>query len=351
MNAEIALLLAIDGIATGAIYVLIALGTVLIFSVTRVIFVPFGDIAAISALTLSVMQAGRTPGTLWIVGVLVGVALIFETADAVRKRSLAVLPKALIGYGVLPLLPVAVAAVTPVAQLPVLAQMGLALALVTPIAPLLDRIVFRPLANASVLVLLMVAVAVHFALSGLSLMAFGPEGFRTEPLSRANFDAFGVTISAQILLMVAAAAVFSGMLYLFFEHTLSGKSLRAAASNRTGARIVGISPARTSTFAYVLASLLGGISGLLIGPVATLYYDSGFLIGLKAFVGAIIGGLASYPLTAVGAIAIGVLESFASFWSSTMKETIVFAALIPILIWRSLLSDTHESEEEEEEIT
>jgi branched-chain amino acid transport system permease protein len=84
--------------------------------------------------------------------------------------------------------------------------------------------------------------------------------------------------------------------------------------------------------------------------MATLYYDSGFLIGLKAFVGAIIGGLASYPLSVFGAVAIGILESFASFWSSTLKETIVFSALIPILIWRSLLTSTHESEEEEEEI-
>ncbi len=64
--------------------------------------------------------------------------------------------------------------------------------------------------------------------------------------------------------------------------------------------------------------------------------------------GAIIGGLMSYPLTALGAIAIGMLESFASFWSSTLKDTIVFGALIPILIWRSLI--TRHTREEEEDI-
>ncbi len=103
-------------------------------------------------------------------------------------------------------------------------------------------------------------------------------------------------------------------------------------------------------FFLSIGILLGGISGLLIGPVATLYYDSGFLIGLKAFVGAVVGGLASYPMAAVGAILIGILESFASFWSSTLKESIVFAALIPILIWRSFLHGSHESEEEDEDI-
>jgi branched-subunit amino acid ABC-type transport system permease component len=65
-------------------------------------------------------------------------------------------------------------------------------------------------------------------------------------------------------------------------------------------------------------------------------YDSGFLIGLKAFVGAIIGAMASYPMTALGALFVGLLESFASFWSSAFKEVIVFGLLIPVLLWRSL---------------
>jgi branched-chain amino acid transport system permease protein len=83
--------------------------------------------------------------------------------------------------------------------------------------------------------------------------------------------------------------------------------------------------------------------------VATLYYDSGFLIGLKAFVGAIIGGLVSYPATAVGAILVGMLESYAAFWDSAFKEVLVFGALIPILIWQSLMSGRGIEEEIEEE--
>jgi branched-chain amino acid transport system permease protein len=95
--------------------------------------------------------------------------------------------------------------------------------------------------------------------------------------------------------------------------------------------------------------LLGAISGVLIGPVTTLYYDSGFLIGLKAFVGAIIGGLASYPITAAGAILVGILESFASFWSSAFKEVVVFTFLIPVLVWRSFMLGHVEEEDEEVE--
>ncbi|HRJ68419.1 MAG TPA: branched-chain amino acid ABC transporter permease [Beijerinckiaceae bacterium] len=347
MDFQIAAILTVDGIANGAIYVLIALGTVLIFSVTRVMFVPFGDIAAFAALTLAMLQMGRLPGTVLLVAVLAAIALAMELFHLWRHGKLAQTPRAVLNYAILPCLPAAVAWLLEGVSLPLGGQMLLALALVIPIAPLLDRIAFQPLADASALVLLIVAVAVHFAISGLALLFFGPEGFRTEPISRAVFDFGGVIVSAQTILMVLAAAAFSGLLYLYFEKTIAGKALRATAVNRVGARLVGIRPQRTGTIAYLLASVLGGVSGLLIGPVATLYYDSGFLIGLKAFVGAVVGGLMSYPLTAVGAIAVGILESFASFWSSTLKETIVFAALIPVLIWRSLVSAHHEEEEEE----
>ena len=62
MTADIAAILAIDGIATGAVYALVAIGTVLIFTVTRVIFIPFGDIAAFTALTLAALDARQLPG-------------------------------------------------------------------------------------------------------------------------------------------------------------------------------------------------------------------------------------------------------------------------------------------------
>lgn len=349
MDAQVALILLADGVANGAIYVLIALGTILIFAVTRVIFVPFGDIAALTALTVAALEGGRRPGTIWLVLVLVALAFAMEAFSALRRGKPAELGSAALYYVALPVLPILLEFLLFQAgvKLPMLGQMALALALVLPVAPLLNRIVFRPLADASVLILLIVAVALHFALSGLMLLFFGPEGFRNEALSDASFDIAGVTISGQIMLMVAAAVVFSGLLYLFFETTITGKALRATAVNRVGARIVGIRPSRTGTIAFILASLLGGISGLLIGPVTTIYYDSGFLIGLKAFVAAIIGGLGSYPLAAIGAIGVGILESFSSFVSSSLKESIVFGALIPALLWRSLISPVHDDEEED----
>ncbi|MFM9884472.1 MAG: branched-chain amino acid ABC transporter permease, partial [Burkholderiales bacterium] len=135
-------------------------------------------------------------------------------------------------------------------------------------------------------------------------------------------------------------------LWLFFEHTIYGKALRATAVNRIGARLVGIPTETSGSLSFLLAGLIGAISGILVSPITTIYYDTGFLIGLKGFVGGILGGMASYPLAAVGALVLGLLESFSSFWASAYKETIVFTLIIPILIWRSLTTRHVEDEEE-----
>lgn len=347
MTADIAALLAIDGISRGAIYALIAIGLVLIFAVTRVIFVPFGDIAAFAALTLSALEQRQTPGTIMLVAVLAIVTSAVEVVGLALQRKLSRAPRLLLFTLVLPLGAAGLAWAGAGQDLPTAVRIVLALLLVLPIAPLLDRLVFRPVADASILLLMILAVALHFALVGISLLFFGPEGVRTEPLTDFVLNIGDVSVSGQVLLIVGAAILFSLLLYLFFSFTIMGKALRATAVNRTGARLVGIRPGHAGTLAYLLGSLMAGLSGVLIAPIDTMFYDSGFLLGLVAFVGAIIGGMTSYPLTALGALVVGLLESFASFYSSSYKEALVFSLLIPVLLWRSIT--THHSEEDIEE--
>lgn len=347
MTSEIAAILGIDGIATGAIYILVAIGTVLIFTVTRVIFIPFGDIAAFTALTLAALDIGQVPGTIGLVAVLACIAAAMEVFALVRKQEYRQIPTALTYYLAIPLAIVMVVwALIPLAP-PLPVRIAMALVLIMPISPLLDRIVFRPVADGSVLLLLIISVALHFALVGLGLLFFGPEGVRTQPLTSMSVHIGDIMISGQNILILVAAIIFSGALLLFFDFTLIGKALRATAINRTGARLMGIRPTRAGTVAYLLGSLMAGVSGILIAPVNTIFYDSGFLLGLKAFVGAIIGGLSSYPGTAIGALFVGVLESFASFYDSKYKDVIVFSLLIPILLWRSF-AVVHSEEESEE---
>jgi branched-chain amino acid transport system permease protein len=270
-----------------------------------------------------------------------------EVVSLVRGGALRETPRAAFFYLALPLMAVGIVWVAMRYDPPMAVRIVLALLLIMPISPLLDRIVFRPVADASVLLLLTVSVALHFALVGLGLLFFGPEGVRTEPLTAFSMEIAGIHVSGQTILIVVAAMVFSGLLFLFFDFTLTGKALRATAINRTGARLMGIRPARSGTIAYLLGSLMAGVSGILIAPVNTIFYDSGFLIGLKAFVGAIVGGMTSYPGAALGSLGVGILESFASFQSGAFKDVIVFSLLIPILLWRSLAS-AHSEEEVEE---
>ena len=115
MTPDIALILGIDGIATGSIYVLVGLGLVLIFSVTRVVFVPFGDIVAFSALTLASMQLDRLPGTVYLVAVLAILACAVDAIHHLRRGRPDRIARGLLGYGVLPLIPAAAMTMSSVA--------------------------------------------------------------------------------------------------------------------------------------------------------------------------------------------------------------------------------------------
>jgi len=269
-----------------------------------------------------------------------------EIFACVRHREIARIPARLLKWTVLPLGLATAAWWLARIELPFWAQIVVALALVTTLGPLLYRIAYQPLAEASVLVLLIVSVAVHFALTGLGLLFFGAEGSRTPPFSSESFQVGTITVSLQSLLVVLTSVALIVALALFFGRTLFGKALRATALNRVGARLVGISPNLAGTMTFTLAALLCAFSGVLVGPIATIYYDSGFLVSLKGFVGAIIGGLVSYPLAAAGAMLVGLLEAFASFWASGFKEVIVFTLIIPVLLWRSLTAHHHEEDDE-----
>lgn len=341
MDLQIAMLLAQDGIVNGAVYGMMALALVLVFSVTRVIFIPQGELVAFAALSMAALQAGRVPPTLWLLLVLAALALVVE-ALRWKRGALVDWPSTLVWTVLLPGLAAGLVLLRPDS----LALQTLAtLLLVTPLGPLLYRLAYRPLADATVLMLLIVSVALHGVLVGLGLLFFGAEGSRTAAFSELRFEVGGLTITGQSLVVVGVAFSLVAALFLFFGRSIVGKALRATAINRVGARLMGIPTELSGDVSFALAALIGAVSGLLIAPLTTMYYDTGFLIGLKGFVAAIVGGLASYPLALAGALLVGQLEAFASFWASAFKEVLVFTLIIPVLLWRSLGSHHVEDEE------
>lgn len=319
----------------GAIYALLGLALVLVFAVTRVIFIPQGEFVAFGALTLAFMVNGRVPGTVNLLLIVGSLVFITELFAAWRSRNMTGMGKTVIWTLALPAALYALVPYIVRADAPLWALVLISLALVVPLGPMVYRLAYQPVAEASVLVLLIVSVAVHFALTGLALVFFGAEGWRTPPFMEGSVDIGVVTWSAQTFFVLGTCAVLSVALWLFFGKTLYGRALRATAVNRRGARLVGISTSMSGRLTFTLAAGIGALSGMLIAPVTTIYYDTGFLIGLKGFVAAIFGGLISYPVAVGGALFVGVLEAFSSFWASAYKEVIVFTLIIPILLWRS----------------
>ncbi len=339
MDSTIGLILVQDGVINGAIYALLALSLVLVFTVTRVIFIPQGEFVAYGALTYAALDNGQLPGSVWLLcglGVAAALAGLWRRQVSARLLALTL---------ALPALVLAVAIWAAPRRLGVAFDAALTLAIVAPMAPYLYRIGFQPLAEASVLVLLIAAVGVHLAMVGLGLVFFGPEGWRATALPAPSLALGDLPVPGQALWIVGLAIALMLALFAFFELTLFGRALRATAVNRLGARLVGIGTAQSGLIAFAIAGAIGALSGILIAPLTTVYYDSGFLVGLKGFTAAIIGGMAAYPPAVLAALAVGLLESFASFWASAFKEVIVFTAIIPVLLWRSLRHGPAEEEE------
>src|ERR1700724_734854 len=229
-----------DGITNGAIYALLGLALVLVFAVTRVILIPQGEFVTYGALSYPMLAPALASPT------------------------------------------------TPIAV-----NIALALLIVAAIGLFLYRIAFQPIAHTSVLVLLIASVGCHLAMQGFGLVFFGAEGQRGPTISDAAFTVGPLRFTGQSIAVYAITVAFIIGLWLFFGFTLYGKALRATAVNRLGARLVGIRTTLSGQIAFLLASVIGAISGILIVPITTLYYDTGFLIGLKGFIAAIIGGLVS----------------------------------------------------------
>ena len=337
MDASIASILLLDGLTSGAIYALLGLATVLVFAVTRVIFIPQGEFVAYGALTLAILQTGKVPGTVWLLIILAVVAALMEGATQWQhQQNAARALKASVKTLMPPLLIAGVTAWAAPYNFPLAIQAVLATAVVTAFGPLVYRVAYQSLEAATPLVLLIVSVGVHFAKTGLGLLFFGAEGFRNPAFWDLRLSWGPLALSGQAIIIFAVSFALIVLLWLFFERSLYGKALRATAINRLGARLMGISSNAAGQLTFAMAALIGALSGLLIGPTTTVFYDSGFLIGLKGFVAAVIAGLSSYPGALLGALFVGTVEAFASFWASAFKEVVVFSLVLPILVWRSV---------------
>lgn len=224
------------------------------------------------------------------------------------------------------------------AGLPLPAAVALALALAWLLGWLLTQGVIRPLLTrrAPIFVLILATLALQIVLENAAMHVMG-----TKPLNLPEitpgviFRVGGVTVGSQYLWIAGGTLALVGILWVFFKKTLLGKAMRACAVNREMASLLGISVERTIAISFALSAALGAAGGILITPTQYTQFNIALPYGIKGFVAAIIGGFGNVGGALVGGLILGVLESLAvAFISSGYKDVIVFTLLITILVIR-----------------
>jgi branched-chain amino acid transport system permease protein len=330
---DTALFLLADGLTNGLVYALLALSLVLVFTVTRVVNIAQGEYVMLGALTLADLLQGRVPGTLYL---LIGGLALCVVLDAGRWRRdwrgafafVAAMVIAAMGA-------IALTRGALMLQLPVIGMMVVALVLVAPLGVLIYRFTVSPIPDASTIVFVIISVGVSMSLQGLGLLLWGANPYPVDPVVAGGTMLGPVFVSYQSFAILVVALLLMGGLYLFSEYTLIGKALQASAMNRLGAQFCGIPVDRVGGLAFLLAAAFSALSGMLLAPLITANYEMGFMVGLKGFVGGAMGGLIDYPLSLLGVMVVGGLESASAYLASAYRDVLVFSLLIPILLWRN----------------
>ncbi|MFA5664508.1 branched-chain amino acid ABC transporter permease [Castellaniella sp.] len=332
MDALTSLFLLVDGLTNGAVYTLVGLSLVLVYTTTRVVNIAQGEFVAFGALTFATFMEGRLAPVIYVVAITGAVCLVL---DVVRARRQHHNPWRLATIYVLAAVVLAVLTWLALATGWLVLQMVATLALVAALGPIIYRLTVEPKPDNPIIVLVIISIGVSLIMHPLALLLWGADPIPVEAISDQWFDVGGVDVAAQSLFIMGFSLLAAIALFLFFNYTLTGKALRAASINRSGAQYCGIPVIMAGRLSFFLAAALSAASGMLLAPLVTAHYEMGFVVGLKGFVGAATGGLVDYPLAVLGVFLVGIFESFASFLSSSYRDAVVFALVIPIMIWRN----------------
>jgi len=207
---------------------------------------------------------------------------------------------------------------------------------VTVIGWLMELVIFRRVKDADPVSLIILTIGIAILIRGLASVGWGKESFRLEPFtSNAPLKIFNASINFQsiwVMLIMLAVVVF---LYIMMEKTILGKAFRGTSDNPIAARLMGISPVKMATLAFMLSGGLGALAGVAIAPIMFPSYDVGIMLGIKGFSAAIFGGLGSAPGAVIGGIVIGLVESLGGgYISSGLKDALTFTFILLLLLIR-----------------
>ena len=270
--------LTFSGLAQGAVYGLVALGFVAIFSVREIVNLAQGEYAALAGLSaISAVAAG----------------------------------------------------------VPLLLAALLVVPLVVAVSVLIERVAIAPVRRMTPLVSIILTLGVSTALKAIMLLVWGPEGRSLPAFPGRDLLVGGVSIRAQEPWILVIAATLGYAVVWFYEHTLHGKALRACAEQPVAARLVGISPRRATMVAFAIAGVVGAVAGVIGTPIYFASWEHGLTLGLKGFVAATLGGLVSFRVAFLGALFLGVLENLvAGYVDSGYRDAVAFVVLVLVLVVR-----------------
>ena len=201
----------------------------------------------------------------------------------------------------------------------------------------IQQVVIRPLIGAPTLSAIIATLGLNIVLNSLAGMIWGHETYTfPSPFTfSAPFHLGPVPMPVESVVNIGAALVIIVGMILFLRYTWSGLGMRAASQNEMVARLMGVSITRASAIAWGLGGLIGGLAGILVAP--SLFLDTNLMsaILIKAFAGAVLGGLNSLVGVFCGCLALGVAENLAgAYVSPSFADAITFIIIIAVLVVR-----------------
>jgi branched-chain amino acid transport system permease protein len=288
----------VNGLVLGSIYALVALGYTMVYGILELINFAHGEVTMIGAMV-----------ALSVIGVLLGAAPDLPGVMVVLAGILVAIP----------------------------ACMALAFAI--------EKIAYRPLRRAPRLAPLITAIGVSIILQNLAMLIWGRQYVAFPPLlPTTRFEFLGAHVSLlQIAIVVLALAIMAG-LWLLVEKTRLGRAMRATAQSREVAELMGVNVDRVISATFIIGAAIAAIAGVMVSAYYGLaHYYMGFMLGLKAFSAAVLGGIGNIAGAMLGGLLLGVIEALGAgyigditggFLGSHYQDVFAFFVLIGVLVFR-----------------
>lgn len=269
----------INGLRTGSIYALIALGYTMVYGIAKMINFAHGDIIMVGAYTLYVATTGL--------------------------------------------------------KMPVIPAILFTIVICAVLGITIEKVAYKPLRKAPALAVLITAIGMSFLLQNVALLIFHANPITFKSVINVKSISFaGVTVSGVTIVTLVVTLICMIALTIFINKTKAGSAMRAVSEDRAAAELMGINVNRTISMTFAIGSALAAVAGIMfVCQYQSIKPTLGALPGIKAFVAAVLGGIGSVPGAMLGGILLGLIESISKAYISTeLTDAIVFGVLVLVLL-------------------